>query len=417
MDYIKIEGKSPLGGEIVVQGSKNAALPIISASVLVGGRCVLKNCPKLSDTMAAVEIIEFLGGDCSWNENVLTIDTTTLKNKTIDGNLTGRLRSSIIFAGALAGRFGCLKLAMPGGCRLGARPIDIHIDAFEKLGFDVTCNDEYLEIYGNASGCDMVFAIPSVGATQNAMLAAVFANGKTTIVNAAKEPEIVCLQRFLNSAGARISGAGSSIIHIEGTKSLKDVEFEIDCDRIAAVTYMACALSSKGSILLKGSFENQIGPIMAMLSDMGALIDREQNGIRVSYVSRLKAVVAKTGPHPGFPTDCLPIMTALAATSDGVSILTENIFENRFNHTAELAKMGANIKIAGKNCIISGVEGLRGARVDALDLRGGASVVIAALGAEGETIIESPCYIDRGYENLCGVILGFGGNIQRVRGD
>lgn len=416
MDCIRITGRNPLDGEIVVQGSKNAALPIISASVAIGGRCVIRNCPKLSDTIAALEIIRFLGGEYFFRGNELTVDTINLENKPIGVEFMGKLRSSIIFAGALASRFGVASLAMPGGCKLGPRPIDIHIEAFEKLGFEVECEDGYLKIYGRAVGCDLIFPMPSVGATQNAMLAAVMAEGKTTIINAAKEPEIICLQRFLNLAGAKIRGAGSSVIHIEGVKSFCGVDFEIDGDRIAAATYMACAISSKGNVLVKGIDREQISLVLSMFEEMGAKVEYKSDGVKVGYAGCLKPILAKTNPYPEFPTDCLPIITALASVADGMSILTENIFEDRFKHTYELAKMGANIKVLGKNCIIKGVGELFGARVSACDLRGGASVVIAALCAKGETIIENPHFIDRGYENLCGVIKSLGGEINREKG-
>ena len=416
MDYIKISGGNNLNGTVLVQGSKNAALPIISASVLVGGKCVLTNCPNLSDTRAAAEILSFMGAKCEWNKNTLTIDTSCLKNRILDDKLMGKLRSSVIFAGALSGRFGEASLAMPGGCELGPRPIDMHIDAFKRLGINAVCEGGFLNLSGNAKSCDMVFPFPSVGATQNAMLAAVFAKGRTTIVNAAREPEIVCLQDFLNAAGAKVSGAGSSVIHIEGVEKLNDVTFGIDGDRIAAATYMACVLSAKGSAEIYGAKRSHMNAILSVFEQMGAHIDSTEDCIHIKYISRLKPVIAGTQPYPGFPTDCLPIMTALAAAAGGTSIFTENIFENRFRHTAELAKMGADIRIINKSCVIKGKNQLFGARVNSCDLRGGASVIIAALGAKGETIIEKPCYLDRGYENLCEVIKNLGGDITRMKG-
>lgn len=413
MDCIKIRGGRELSGSVFVQGSKNAALPLISASVLVKGKCVLKNCPNLSDTRAAVQILEFLGAKCQWDKNTLIIDSENIENKKIDPYLMGKLRSSITFAGALLGRFGETALALPGGCELGPRPIDMHIAAFERLGIKSECSGGYITLCGKPEGASIVLPFPSVGATQNAMLAAVCAKGDTTIVNSAREPEIICLQNFLNEAGAKISGAGGAVIHITGTESLKPAEFRIDSDRIAAATYIACALSSGGGVSLYGVCCDHMSAILSAFGQMGADIVSGGEKITVLPQKRLLPVMADTQPYPGFPTDALPLMTALAAKAKGTSIFSENIFKNRFRHTDELAKLGADVRIFGKTCVIQGKEKLSGARVDACDLRGGASMVIAGLGAEGETVIESPHYLDRGYENMCEILEGLGADITR----
>lgn len=413
MDQIKIKGKKSLSGSVLVQGSKNAALPILSATVMVGGKCVLSNCPYLSDTKAAVKILEFLGAKCDWDKNTLTVDATNLSNRELDSDLMGKLRSSVIFAGAMAARFGEVTLALPGGCELGPRPVDMHLDAFERLKIRSECNGGYIKLEGKPVGGEVVLPFPSVGATENAMLAAVLAEGDTTIINGAKEPEIICLQNFLNKAGAKISGAGGAVIHISGVDKLNPVEFRIDSDRIAAATYMACALATKSRLEIYGVCFSHMNAILSAFEQMGAVLDFSGEKITVEGRDRLKAVMADTGPYPGFPTDCLPIMTALAAGAEGTSVFSENIFKNRFRHTDELIKFGADVHIFGKTCVIRGKKKLSGARVNACDLRGGASMVIAALAAEGETVIENPCYLDRGYENLCQILSDLGADIKR----
>lgn len=414
MDYIKICGKKKLFGSVKVQGSKNAALPVISAAVLTGGRSVLKNCPDLSDTRAAVQILTYLGAKCEFENGRLVIDTKNLENKVIDSALMGKLRSSITFTGALAGRFGYAKLAMPGGCELGPRPIDMHIEAFKKLGIDVQCQNGYIELKGKPRGGEIVLPFPSVGATQNAVLAAVLAKEETTIINCAKEPEIVCMQRFLKSAGANVEGAGSAVIKVYPCGGLCNAEHIVDGDRIAAATYMACFLSSGGEGSVCGADKTHLNAVLAVFEQMGANILCGENKIDISCREGLKPVMLQTQPYPGFPTDCLPIITALAATCDKTSVFSENIFKNRFHHAQELAKFGADVHIFGKTCVIKGTKKLCGAEVDACDLRGGASAVIAALAAEGTTIIKNPCYIDRGYEDICKHLKSLGADIKRV---
>lgn len=413
MDVIKINGKNSLCGSVMVQGSKNAALPIISAAVLVRGKCTLHNCPNLSDTRAAASILEFLGAECLWDKNTLTIDCSEIENKKLDSALMGKLRSSVIFAGSMVSRFGETKIAMPGGCELGPRPVDMHLAAFESLGIKTECDGGYIKLSGSPKGAEVVLPFPSVGATENAMLAAVLAEGDTTIINGAREPEIICLQNFLNKAGAKISGAGGAVIHISGVEKLSSVDFRIDSDRIAAATYMACALSSKGSLKLYGACAGHMSAILSAFNQMGARLYISEEIMEVSFKDSLSGVFADTQPYPGFPTDCLPIMTALAAGAQGTSVFSENIFKNRFRHTDELVKFGSKVHIFGKTCVIQGKENLRGAMVNACDLRGGASMIIAALGAEGQTIIENPCYIDRGYENICEILSELGADIKR----
>lgn len=415
MNCIKINGAKKLGGTICVQGSKNAALPIISATVLTSGKCVLKNCPDLSDTRAAVDILKYMGADCAFEKNILVVDTKNLENRVIDASLMGKLRSSVTFAGALAGRFGEAKLAMPGGCELGPRPIDMHIEAFKKMGIEVLCQNGYIHLKGKPQGGEIVLAFPSVGATQNAMLAAVLAKSKTTIVNCAKEPEILCVQKFLNACGARVSGGGSAVIHIEPVKEMVAAEHIVDSDRIAAATYMACFLSSGGSGKVVGVEPSQLSAVLSAFDKMGAQIDT--NGIEISIRcdGKRKPIMLQTQPYPGFPTDCLPIMTALASNINGTSIFSENIFKNRFHHVTELAKFGADVNIFGKTCVIRGKEKLCASEVDACDLRGGASVIIAALAAEGESVIKNSHYIERGYENICETLQSVGADITKTQ--
>ncbi len=413
MDLIKINGMKGLFGSLMVQGSKNAALPVISATVMVKGKCRLYNCPDLSDTRAAASILEFLGAGVSREKDCLIIDATDIENKKLDSALMGKLRSSVIFAGAMAARFGEAIIAMPGGCELGPRPVDMHMKAFEKLKIHTECDGGYIKLYGFSRGGEVVLPFPSVGATENAMLAATLADGDTTIINGAREPEIVCLQNFLNKAGAKISGAGKEVIHISGVKKLNPVDFRIDADRIVASTYMACAMTTKSKLKLYGVCAGHMNSIFSLFKQMGARLDVSEDVVEIELKQRPNSVFASTQPYPGFPTDCLPIMTALAAGAQGTSVFSENIFKNRFRHTDELAKLGAKIHIFGKTCVIQGTDCLKGAPVNACDLRGGASMVIAGLGATGQTVIENPSYLDRGYENLCGILSELGADIKR----
>ena len=415
MDLIKINGMKGLFGSLMVQGSKNAALPVISATVMVKGKCRLYNCPDLSDTRAAAAILEFLGAEVLREKDCLVIDATEIENKPLDSALMGKLRSSVIFAGAIAARFGEGIIGMPGGCELGPRPVDMHLKAFEKLNISAKCDGGYIKLSGRKRGGEIVLPFPSVGATENAMLAATLADGETTIINGAREPEIICLQNFLNKAGAKISGAGGEVIHISGVKKLNPVEFRIDADRIAAATYMACAMATKGRLKLYGVCASHMNSPLSLFKQMGARLDVSEDIIEIEIKQRPNSIFASTQPYPGFPTDCLPVMTALASMAQGTSVFSENIFKNRFRHTDELAKLGANIHIFGKTCVIQGTEMLKGAMVDACDLRGGASMVIAGLGAAGQTVIENPCYLDRGYENLCGILSELGADIKREK--
>ncbi len=413
MACIKISESGPLSGNILVQGSKNAALPIISAALLIDGKCVIENCPRLSDIYAVIEIIESLGGECEFNKNTLSMDLRNVKNRPIGEALTGKLRCSVTFAGALYSRFKEAKLALPGGCELGPRPIDMHIDAFKKLGIKASCSGGYIELSGKSESADIVLSFPSVGATENAMLAAVFSPGQTRIINGAKEPEIVCLQNFLNKAGAKISGAGTGVIHITGVEKLNDVTFRIDADRIAAATYMACALSCGGEVSVYGVRKSHMESILSSFEQMGAKIIASEEKIKVISNGRLNPIMVSTMPYPGFPTDALPLFTALAATSKATSVFTENIFQNRFRHLDELSKLGAEVHVFGKTCVIIGKDELSGAKVNASDLRGGASLVVAALASRGTTEISDIHYIDRGYENFCENLSEMGANITR----
>lgn len=414
MEYIKVCGGKSLEGDVRVQGSKNASLPIISATVLSQGECVLENCPDLSDTRVAVEILKYLGAECEFYNNTLCVDTKNIKNRIIDASLMGKLRSSITFAGALVGRFGEAVLAMPGGCQLGPRPIDMHIKSFKKLGTEVECRGGYICLKGKPRGGEVVLAFPSVGATQNAMLAATRANGDSTIINCAKEPEIVCLQNFLNACGAKVSGAGSAVIHISGCENLHGAKCIVDADRIAAATYLACFLASGGNGSVSGVDASCLNAIISEFEKMGAKINIYDDIIEIQKREKLKPIMIQTQPYPGFPTDCLPIMTAIASTICASSVFSENIFKNRFDHTYELAKMGADVHIFGKTCVIKGKERLCAAELDSCDLRGGASAIIASLAADGVSYIKNPCYIDRGYENICEILRGLGAEITRT---
>lgn len=396
-----IEGGKKIQGETFVSGSKNASLPIMAASLLNGGITKLYNVPNIHDTQMMIEILKSLGCKVKKNQNKIIIDSSNVQKYEIPENLMNQMRSSVIFAGALLGKYKNAVFSYPGGCDIGSRPIDLHLKAFEKMGIKVIQNFgriicEAEEIHSTEISLDF----PSVGATENIMLGAVLVNGTTTIVNAAMEPEIIDLQNFLNRMGAKIKGAGSNIIKIEGVKKLNDVSYNIMPDRIEAGTLLVAAAMTSGEITLKKAEASHILPVLDKLIEAGCKIKIEKDKINLKAPKRLKAVDIRTMPYPGFPTDMQAIIVASLCIATGTSIVTENIFENRYKYTNELQKMGAKIKLEGRTAIIKGIKKLYGAKVNSTDLRGGASLVLAALSAKGTTKIDNIEYILRGYEKL-----------------
>lgn len=417
MSVLVVTGRQRLTGEIVVDGSKNAVLPILAATILNSGLNVIRNCPKLRDVDVAIQILKTLGCKVSMEGNTVVVDSSTLNRTEIPEALVVEMRSSIFFLGPMLARCKKVSIGYPGGCEIGPRPIDLHIKALSSLGAKI--DSQHGVIYCEAErlkGCDIQLDLPSVGATENMMLAAVFAEGDTYIRNAAKEPEIVDLQNFLIGLGVEISGAGTSVIRITGTGTLnKNAEHIVISDRIVAGTYMIASAITGGEILLKNVVPEHLNSIIYNLRETGCRIKVDRNTIRVLGTTRPRAIDAiRTLPYPGFPTDMQAQMVALLSVSRGTSIIVETIFENRYKHVEELLRMGAKIKLEGRLAVIRGVKQLTGASVAARDLRGGAALVLAGLAAEGETIIHGVKHIDRGYENIEGKLAQVGALIKRI---
>lgn len=408
-----IKGGNKLEGTVKISGSKNAALPIIAATILVKGCTTLYNVPNIQDTQMMYEIIKILGGTVQKKKNKTIIDTTNIEKYEIPNILMHKMRSSVIIVGAIVGRYKKAAFSYPGGCDIGARPIDLHLKAFEKLGIEInqtygsiTCTAE--KIIGNKIDLDF----PSVGATENAILASIFAEGKTMITNSAREPEIIDLQEFLNKMGAKVKGAGTDKIEIEGVKRLKEISYNIMPDRIEAGTFLCLSAITGGKIELEKANPMHITPVINKLEEAGCKIEIKGENIKLEAPKKLKSIDIKTMPYPGFPTDMQSIMATTFTIAKGTTIIVENIFENRYKYVQELNKMGAKITVEGKSAIIRGVRKLYGANVKATDLRGGAALVLAGLSAKGTTVIENIEYILRGYENFDRKIRSLGGEIE-----
>lgn len=410
-----IEGGHELEGTVKISGSKNAALPILAATVLNVGKTTLYNVPNIQDTQMMFKILETLGGKVEKKNNKIIIDTSKINKFEISEELMHKMRSSVILAGALLGRYKKAIFSYPGGCDIGSRPIDLHLRSFEKLGINIVQN--YGNIICNAEkikGEKIDLDFPSVGATENAILASVLAEGITTITNAAREPEIIDLQNFLNKMGAKIIGAGTNEIQITGVKKLKDISYNIMPDRIETGTFLCLAVATKGNLILENTNAEYITPIITKLQEAECKIEIEKNKIKINSNKKIKALDIKTMPYPGFPTDMQSVFAAMLTTAKGTSIIVENIFENRFKYTQELNKMGAKITVEGKSAIIRGVRKLYGANVKATDLRGGAALVLAGLSAKGITKVENIEYILRGYENFDKKLRNINANIQMI---
>lgn len=412
-----IKGGTPLNGELKIQGAKNSVLPIIAASVMCGGETVIENCPKISDTYASSRILTHLGLQCIIEKNVMTVRNNGNKTVEIPDDLMREMRSSIIYMGALLGACGDCRMSFPGGCELGPRPIDMHIAAMKKLGAKVV--DEYGIIKCTAErglhGARINLNYPSVGTTENIMLAAVTAKGQTVISNAAREPEIIDLADFLNRCGGRIKGAGNSTIVIDGVQKLRGCTYSVIADRIAAATYISAAASTGGEISLTGIDSSICDSFLPVFEQMGCKIYVYSDRLYINASGKLKGVnKITTMPHPGFPTDAQAVIMAALCKAYGSSIFEENIFESRYRHVDALVKMGADIKVIGKAAVVNGVEKLYGAKVSATDLRGGAAMAVAGLGAEGVTEVAEIHHIDRGYEDMEKAFSSLGGKIQRV---
>lgn len=418
MKKLVVNGGRKLCGECVVQGAKNSSLPIIGATMLTNGENILHKCPILEDTITACEILASLGCKTTWQDDSLIIDSDGLCNAQISKCLMNKIRSSIIFLGAILARCKEATVYFPGGCDIGSRPIDLHLSAFRKMGVNITecggklqCKVMGSKIYG----AEIFLSFPSVGATENILLAAVTAEGETIIHNAAVEPEIEDLCNYLNKCGAKIFGGGTQVIKIEGVESLTACEYSIMPDRIVATTLLCGLAASGGEIFLRDANPKDLSAVITVLEEMGCNIRTYGDNIFCQVKKQLLAPPPiRTMPHPGFPTDAQPIMMALCCIARGTSIFVETIFENRFRHVFELNKFGASIRVEDRVAVVEGVNKLNGACVSATDLRGGAALVVAALSADGKSEISEVRYIDRGYAKIEEQFSKLGGSVLRV---
>lgn len=412
-ERLLVRGGHVLKGQVHIGGSKNATLPIMAASLLSSGQVILNEVPDLEDINVMSDALTIMGARIKREGKVLTIDGSTVNNCELPESVSRRMRASNLVMGALLGRFNEARVAYPGGCAIGSRPMDLHIKGFKSLGYEITEGFGYM--YGKAAaahGKEIMLDVPSVGATENIMMAAALTPGTTIIRNAAREPEIVDLQNFLNRMGARIKGAGLDTIRIEGVKRLGGVEHTVIPDRIEAGTYMVAAAISQGDVWIENVVVEHLQPVIAKLSEIGVEILPWSGGIRLLGNKRYLPTDLKTMPYPGFPTDMQAQMMALLTTVQGTSVMVETIFENRFMHVQELRRMGADIKVEGRVAIIKGGK-IAGATVESTDLRAGAALIIAGLGAEGETQVIKLEHIDRGYEKIHEKLKELGADIER----
>ncbi|MCX7988058.1 MAG: UDP-N-acetylglucosamine 1-carboxyvinyltransferase [Thermodesulfovibrio sp.] len=417
MDKLLIFGGRPLKGTVIISGAKNAALPIMAATLLSSGIHHLKRVPRLRDVLTMAELLKRMGANVQIENNKCIIDTTKITHFEASYDLVKTMRASILVLGPLVARFGKAKVSLPGGCAIGARPVNLHIVGLEKMGAKIVLQEGYIIAKANQlKGTKIYFDIPTVTGTENIMMAAVLAKGTTIIENAAKEPEVVDLANYLISMGAKIKGVGTSIIEIEGVSELNPPIFhEIIPDRIEAGTFMAIAAASGGDILIKGCRTENLDAVILKMKDAGVIFKETKEGLRVIGPKRPNSVDIKTMPYPGFPTDMQAQFMAMMSVANGTSVIKETIFENRFMHVAELRRMGADISVEGNTATVRGVKHLKGAPVMATDLRASASLVIAGLIAEGKTIIDRIYHLDRGYEELDKKLISLGAKIERLK--
>ena len=416
MSQLLIRGGRPLRGEVAIQGAKNSVLPILAATLLTAGQVEVRNCPRLRDVDASVRILQSLGCQARWEGTSLLVDTAGLNGCAISDTLMREMRSSAIFLGAILARCGQAELSYPGGCELGPRPIDLHLNGLRELGAEIDDSGGLLHCRAaRLQGRELVLSLPSVGATENLMLAACGAEGVTTICNAAREPEIGDLQDFLNACGGKVSGAGTSAITIEGGRQLHGCAYTVMPDRIAAATYLCAVASAGGEGFLRGAREQHLSTVTAVLREAGCDVRRSAEGIACACRGRPKAVrPVRTAPYPGFPTDAQAVLMAALLRSRGTTVFEENIFENRYRHVDELTRMGADIRVAGRVAVVTGTETLHGTNLRCTDLRGGAALCVAALAAESQTHVSEIGHIDRGYQDIVGDLRDLGADIARI---
>ena len=416
MDVIKVEGGLPIHGEVTVEGAKNSALKLMAATIMAPGVNTLTNVPNISDVHVMGKVLKRLGATIDVvDEHTLVIDTTNVNNWETPYELVAKMRASTAVMGPLLARFGKAVVAMPGGCNIGARKIDLHILGLEALGveFEVAHGNIHASAPNGVIGTTVTLEVASVGATENLIMASVHAKGTTVIDNAAREPEIVDLANMLNEMGAKVRGAGTPVIEIEGVSELHPVTHAVVGDRIEAGTFIAAAAMAGGPVRVRGFNPDHLGLVLKKYEAMGVKIEREPDGVIASSEGRLKSVDIQTLPFPGFPTDMQAQTMAMLSLADGQCVITENVFENRFMFAGEIARMGADIRIEGHHAIVRGVERLSGAQVESPELRGGASLVLAGLVAEGETTVSNIYHIERGYERFVEKLRGLGANVWR----
>ncbi len=416
MDKIVIQGGVALAGEVTISGSKNAALPILVSSLLTDGKNTYTNVPDLRDIHSIGQLLAHLGASVESHQNIMTIDASGLNNSVAPYELVRKMRASILVLGPLVARLGKARVSLPGGCAIGARPINLHLKGIEALGASIELKHGYVEASaGKLNGADIYFDIPTVGGTENLMMAAVLAEGETVLRNVACEPEIIALADVLNQMGANVHGAGTSVITINGVKALDPISVSIIPDRIEAGTFLVAGALTKGDVTISHCEPDHMREIINKLEQTGALIDIGKNSLRVRGVDVIKSADVKTMPYPGFPTDMQAQFMVLMAVADRVSLISENIFENRFIHVSELHRMGADIEISGNTAMVKGVKTLYGAPVMATDLRASASLILAGLIAKGETVVNRVYHLDRGYEAIENKFAALNARIKRVR--
>lgn len=415
MEKFKIRGGTRLQGTLQVSGAKNAALPIMAASLLSRGTVWLQGVPKLSDVYTMIELLQYLGAKAGWQDAQIKIDATQTQMMEVKEEVMRRMRASNLVMGPLLARFGSFKVAYPGGCAIGSRPLELHLKGFIKLGAKVTEQSGYIMASAKTlRGAEIHLDFPSVGATENLMMAAALAEGTTVIRNAAREPELVDLQNFINLMGGHVYGAGTDVIKIRGVDRLGNATHQVIPDRIEAATHVIAAALTQGDVRLTNVIPEHLEPVIYKVREAGALVEVDGDEIRVRGGAPYQAVDLKTMPYPGFPTDVQSLLMSLMAISQGTSIISESIFENRFKQVGELRRMGADITIEGRVAVVKGVKKLSGAYVEAPDLRAGAALVLAGLIAEGTTVVSNVWHIDRGYEQLEAKYASLGADIVRI---
>ncbi|CDQ38311.1 MULTISPECIES: UDP-N-acetylglucosamine 1-carboxyvinyltransferase [Virgibacillus] len=420
MEKIIVRGGHQLNGTVKVEGAKNAVLPVIAASLIASeGKSVITDVPELADVYTINQVLSNMNANVKFKDNTVTVDASNKLTTEAPFEYVRKMRASVLVIGPLLARYGHAKVAMPGGCAIGSRPIDLHLKGFEAMGAETHVGNGFVElkVNGRLKGAKIYLDMPSVGATENIMMAAALADGRTIIENCAKEPEIVDLANYLNKMGAKVVGAGTETIRIDGVETLKGTEHTIIPDRVEAGTFMVAAAITQGNVLIENAEPEHLRSVISKLEEMGVRVTEEPTGLRVVGPKQLKATDIKTLPHPGFPTDMQSQMMSLMLAAQGTSVITETVFENRFMHVEEFRRMNAKMKIEGHSVIIEGPSDLQGAEVAATDLRAAAALILAGLCAEGVTRVTELKHLDRGYVDFAGKLAALGADVERVDGN